>query len=44
MMGNVATLTGLFGTIIGLIKSFAGVSKEAAADKATLLAAGSARR
>jgi biopolymer transport protein ExbB/TolQ/biopolymer transport protein ExbD len=40
MMGNVATLTGLFGTIIGLIKSFAGVSKEAAADKATLLAAG----
>jgi biopolymer transport protein ExbB/TolQ/biopolymer transport protein ExbD len=40
MMGNVATLTGLFGTIIGLIKSFKGVSKEASADKATLLAAG----
>ena len=40
LMGNVATLTGLLGTILGLIKSFRGVSKEAAADKATLLAAG----
>jgi biopolymer transport protein ExbB/TolQ/biopolymer transport protein ExbD len=40
LMGNIATLTGLLGTILGLIKSFRGVSKEAAADKATLLAAG----
>jgi biopolymer transport protein ExbB len=40
MMGNVATLSGLFGTIIGLIKSFKGVSQQGAAEKATLLAAG----
>ena len=40
LMGNIATLTGLLGTILGLIKSFKGVSKEAASDKATLLAAG----
>lgn len=40
LLGNIATLTGLLGTILGLIKSFKGVSREAAADKATLLAAG----
>lgn len=40
LLGNIATLTGLLGTILGLIKSFKGVSNQAAADKATLLAAG----
>jgi biopolymer transport protein ExbB len=40
LLGNVATLAGLLGTITGLIKSFKGVSNQAAADKATLLAAG----
>jgi len=40
LMGNVATLAGLLGTITGLIKSFKGVSNQQAADKATLLAAG----
>lgn len=40
LMGNVATLMGLFGTIIGLIHSFSAVSKSSAADNATLLAAG----
>jgi biopolymer transport protein ExbB len=41
LLGNVATLAGLLGTITGLIKSFKGVSdKGQAADKATLLAAG----
>ncbi len=40
LLGNVATLSGLLGTITGLIKSFAGVAGEEAADKATLLAAG----
>lgn len=40
LLGNVATLTGLLGTILGLIKSFKGVSEKAGADKATLLAAG----
>lgn len=40
LLGNVATLMGLFGTIIGLIHSFAGVAQEQAAEKATLLAAG----
>jgi biopolymer transport protein ExbB/TolQ/biopolymer transport protein ExbD len=40
LLGNVATLAGLLGTITGLIKSFAGVSRESSADKATMLAAG----
>jgi biopolymer transport protein ExbB len=40
LLGNVATLAGLLGTITGLIKSFAGVSTQESADKATLLAAG----
>jgi biopolymer transport protein ExbB len=40
LLGNVATLSGLLGTIVGLIKSFAGVSNEQTGDKATMLAAG----
>jgi biopolymer transport protein ExbB len=40
LMGNVATLMGLFGTIIGLIHSFGAVSKDQTGDNATLLAAG----
>lgn len=40
MLGNVATLTGLLGTITGMIKSFAAVSYANPAEKATLLAAG----
>jgi biopolymer transport protein ExbB len=40
LLGNVATLSGLLGTIIGLIHSFAGVSTTAGADRATLLARG----
>jgi biopolymer transport protein ExbB len=40
MFGNVATLTGLLGTITGMIKSFAAVSYANPAEKATLLAAG----
>ncbi len=40
MLGNVATLTGLLGTITGMIKSFAAVSGANPADKAALLAAG----
>jgi biopolymer transport protein ExbB len=40
MFGNVATLTGLLGTIAGMIKSFAAVSYANPAEKATLLAAG----
>ena len=40
LLGNVATLAGLLGTITGLIKSFAGVAGDETADKATLLAAG----
>jgi biopolymer transport protein ExbB/TolQ len=40
MLGNVATLTGLLGTITGMIKSFAAVSFASPAEKATLLAAG----
>lgn len=40
MVGNVATLLGLLGTITGMIKSFAGVASANAAEKAQLLAAG----
>ncbi len=40
MLGNVATLAGLLGTITGLIKSFAGVAGVDPSQKATLLAAG----
>lgn len=40
MLGNVATLTGLLGTITGMIKSFAAVSYANPADKAALLSAG----
>lgn len=40
LMGNVATLMGLFGTIIGLIHSFGAVSMASTSDNATLLAAG----
>lgn len=40
MLGNVATLTGLLGTITGMIKSFAAVSYANPAEKAALLSAG----
>jgi biopolymer transport protein ExbB/TolQ len=40
VFGNVATLVGLTGTIFGMIKSFQGVSKAGAAEKATLLSEG----
>ena len=40
MLGNVATLTGLLGTITGMIKSFAAVAYSNPAEKASLLAAG----
>ena len=40
MLGNVATLTGLLGTITGMIKSFAAVSSANPAEKAALLSAG----
>lgn len=40
MIGNVATLMGLLGTITGMIKSFAAVAFANAAEKAALLAAG----
>lgn len=40
MLGNVATLTGLLGTITGMIKSFAAVSYANPAEKAALLANG----
>jgi len=40
MLSNVATLMGLLGTIIGLIRSFAAVSSADAATKATLLSKG----
>lgn len=40
MLGNVATLMGLLGTITGMIKSFAAVSQANPAEKAALLSAG----
>lgn len=40
VFGNLATLTGLVGTILGMIKSFEGVSRAGAAEKATLLSQG----
>lgn len=40
MLGNVATLVGLLGTIAGMIKSFAAVSFASPAEKAALLSAG----
>jgi|GEM_PF-304216 len=40
LMGNTATLMGLFGTIIGLIHSFGAVSEGSTSQNATLLAAG----
>lgn len=40
MLGNVATLTGLLGTISGMIKSFAAVAVASAGEKATILSAG----
>jgi biopolymer transport protein ExbB/TolQ len=39
MIGNVATLLGLLGTIVGLISAFAAVANANPADKATILAA-----
>jgi biopolymer transport protein ExbB len=40
MIGNVATLIGLLGTITGMIKSFAAVGMANAAEKATILSSG----
>lgn len=40
VFGNVATLTGLVGTIFGMIKSFRGVAAAGAAEKAQLLSRG----
>lgn len=40
MLGNVATLTGLLGTIAGMIQAFAAVTFANPADKATILAQG----
>jgi biopolymer transport protein ExbB/TolQ len=38
MLGNVSTLLGLFGTIVGLIQAFGAVATANPADKATILA------
>jgi biopolymer transport protein ExbB/TolQ len=40
VFGNVSVLIGLFGTIVGLITSFAGVAEADAATKAARLSAG----
>ena len=40
MLANVGTLTGLLGTIVGMIKSFAAVSYASPTEKATLLSSG----
>lgn len=40
MLANVATLLGLLGTIVGLIKSFSAISGASAAEKAKILAEG----
>lgn len=40
MLGNVATLTGLLGTIVGMIQSFTAVSTASPMEKATLLSSG----
>lgn len=40
VFGNLATLVGLTGTIMGMIKSFQGVSRAGAAEKAQLLSEG----
>jgi biopolymer transport protein ExbB/TolQ len=40
MLGNVGTLTGLLGTIVGMIKSFSAVTYANPAEKATLLSNG----
>lgn len=40
VFGNLSTLAGLIGTILGMIKSFQGVSKAGAAEKAALLSEG----
>ena len=39
-VANVATLTGLFGTVLGLVQSFEAIGGASAQQKATLLAAG----
>ena len=40
MLANVATLTGLLGTIMGLVMAFSAVAKASAETKQTLLASG----
>jgi biopolymer transport protein ExbB/TolQ len=40
VFGNIATLVGLTGTILGMIKSFRGVSQAGAAEKAQMLSEG----
>lgn len=40
MLGNVATLTGLLGTIVGMIQSFTAVSTASPMEKATMLSSG----
>lgn len=40
MLGNVATLAGLLGTIVGMISSFTAVSSASPMEKATLLSSG----